>query len=327
MEDKYRGTRHSFSPAISWPILLAGIPTLGAFFAGSSEIWNDFIMVLLILFYVYKWMTGARSRRLIHQQSSVNTELKAGPKINDAAYLYRMKVENEKQQTIHAELRRHELAGLIWIVLSPLIAGYTLQYSRYLLSNVDKYISAFNITVFIMAASIKPLSQIILLLQERTIYLQNEASFDQREAFVLQNRLNSLEKELNSLKRAYVTKKDLGQITDDINPTLQHLVKAIHRFEKRDGSLRCWCQQHFTTIEQKLKDFDQYICYRIEQDQRQQAHGVLISLILLPLNISLWIAKYMSFWLPVPHKALLEKPKSPTMQLSSHAQSESNFLL
>lgn len=58
MEDKYRRTRHSFSPAISWPILLAGVPTLGAFFAGSSEIWNDLIMVLLILFYVYKWMTG-----------------------------------------------------------------------------------------------------------------------------------------------------------------------------------------------------------------------------------------------------------------------------
>lgn len=160
----------------------------------------------------WAYYEGARSRRLIHQHSSVNTELKAGPKINDAAYLYRMKVENEKQQTIHAELRRHELAGLIWIVLSPLIAGYTLQYSRYLLSNVDKYISAFNITIFIIAASIKPLSQVILLLQERTIYLQNEASFDQREALALQNRLNSLEKELNSLKRAYVTKKDLGQV-------------------------------------------------------------------------------------------------------------------
>jgi Flp pilus assembly protein TadB len=47
-----------FSPAVSWPILLAVIPTLGAFFAGSAEIWSDFIMLLLILYYVYKWMTG-----------------------------------------------------------------------------------------------------------------------------------------------------------------------------------------------------------------------------------------------------------------------------
>jgi hypothetical protein len=43
---------------VSWPILLAAIPTLGAFFAGSAEVWSDFIMLLLILYYVYKWMTG-----------------------------------------------------------------------------------------------------------------------------------------------------------------------------------------------------------------------------------------------------------------------------
>lgn len=47
-----------FSPTVSWPILLAVIPTLGAFFAGSAEIWSDFIMLLLVLYYVYKWMTG-----------------------------------------------------------------------------------------------------------------------------------------------------------------------------------------------------------------------------------------------------------------------------
>jgi Ca2+/Na+ antiporter len=46
------------SNEFSWPILLAIIPTLGAFFAGSAEIWSDFVMILLILYYVYKWMTG-----------------------------------------------------------------------------------------------------------------------------------------------------------------------------------------------------------------------------------------------------------------------------
>lgn len=47
-----------FSPAVSWPILLAVVPTLGAFVVGSAEIWSDFLMLILILFYVYKWMTG-----------------------------------------------------------------------------------------------------------------------------------------------------------------------------------------------------------------------------------------------------------------------------
>lgn len=49
------------STTISWPIVLAVIPTLGAFFAGSAEIWSDFVISLLILYYVYKWMTGKYS--------------------------------------------------------------------------------------------------------------------------------------------------------------------------------------------------------------------------------------------------------------------------
>lgn len=50
--------KDEFSTAISWPIILAIIPTLGAFVAGSAEVWSDFIMILLILYYVYKWITG-----------------------------------------------------------------------------------------------------------------------------------------------------------------------------------------------------------------------------------------------------------------------------
>jgi hypothetical protein len=50
--------KDEFSTAISWPIILAVIPTLGAFIAGSAEVWSDLIMILLILYYVYKWITG-----------------------------------------------------------------------------------------------------------------------------------------------------------------------------------------------------------------------------------------------------------------------------
>jgi hypothetical protein len=46
------------TPSISWPILLAIIPAFGTFVAGSADIWSDFVMLLLILYYVYKWMTG-----------------------------------------------------------------------------------------------------------------------------------------------------------------------------------------------------------------------------------------------------------------------------
>lgn len=54
----HNNSKDEFSTSISWPIILAVIPTLGAFVAGSAEVWSDFIMILLILYYVYKWITG-----------------------------------------------------------------------------------------------------------------------------------------------------------------------------------------------------------------------------------------------------------------------------
>lgn len=59
-----------------------------------------------------------------------------------------------------------------------------------------------------------------------------------------------------------------------------------------------------SVIEQKMQEFDQFICYRIEQEQRQSAHGMVVTLVLLPLNITLWIAKRMTGLLPVPYALL-----------------------
>lgn len=57
--------------SISWPIALAVIPTLGAFFAGSAEIWSDFVISLLILYYVYKWMTGKYTLHMIATEQAI----------------------------------------------------------------------------------------------------------------------------------------------------------------------------------------------------------------------------------------------------------------
>lgn len=47
-----------FKPtASSWPILLAVVPTVGSFFGGNADTWSDFVIILLVLYYIYKWMT------------------------------------------------------------------------------------------------------------------------------------------------------------------------------------------------------------------------------------------------------------------------------
>ncbi|KAG0175316.1 hypothetical protein DFQ30_009588 [Apophysomyces sp. BC1015] len=266
-KDKANDDGGEFSTSISWPIIVALVPALGAFFAGSADIWSDFILVLLILYYVYKWLTvpwayyeSARSRRILHQNTS---------QLDDKKQL----AEYERRQVMAQELRRHELVGLLWVVISPAVAGYTLQYSRYFLNNYERYMSSFNVVVFVLAASIKPLAHVMTLLRERTLHLQSEL-----------------------------------QVTNELNPTLQHLIKAIKRFEKKETTLRQWSEERFSSIDKKVTDFDRFICYRIEQDQRQD-HGSIGALILLPLNMTLWFARRMIWFLPIP-RALLGSTKS-----------------
>ncbi|KAG0194044.1 hypothetical protein DFQ28_001845 [Apophysomyces sp. BC1034] len=260
-KDKANDDGGEFSTSISWPIIVALVPALGAFFAGSADIWSDFILVLLILYYVYKWLTvpwayyeSARSRRILHQNTS---------QLDDKKQL----AEYERRQVMAQELRRHELVGLLWVVISPAVAGYTLQYSRYFLNNYERYMSSFNVVVFVLAASIKPLAHVMTLLRERTLHLQSELQVTDGQVQLLQDKLDLMEDELQNLRKAFATKKDLGQA-----------------------------------------NFDRFICYRIEQDQRQD-HGSIGALILLPLNMTLWFARRMIWFLPIP-RALLGSTKS-----------------
>ncbi|KAI8060283.1 hypothetical protein BC940DRAFT_312211 [Gongronella butleri] len=250
-------------------------------------------MILLILYYVFKWMTvpwsyyeSARSRRLIHYHAT-SKELPG------------------KQEDLASELRRHELVGLLWVLASPAIAGYTLQYSRYFLSDYDRYMSSFNVAVFVLAASLKPLSHVMLLLRERTLFLQSEIQVNDTHVMRLQKRIDLLEEELYALRQAYATKKDLGQVADGLSPTIQHLSKAIRRFEKKEQLLRSWSEDKFTLLDDKVREFDDFICYKIDQEQRMAKSSTITTLILLPFNMTIWIAKTMTGLLPTPSRALL----------------------
>lgn len=231
---------------------------------------------------------------MIHQYAAHNIPL--DPK--------RRECSEKRKEAVEEELRRHELIGLVWVVISPGVAGYTLQYSRYFLSNYDKYMSTFNVTVFVLAATLKPLIHVMALLRERTLFLQSEMLVNESEIEILQKKLEFMEEELDGLRKAFATKRDLGQVANGLTPTIQNLSKAIKRFEKKETQLRSWSEDRFTEMEQKVQDFDQFICYSIEQDQKKSAQRILVTFMFLPINLTFWAAKRMTGLLPIP-RALL----------------------
>lgn len=157
----------------------------------------------------WAYYESARSRRIIHQKTNPPVTPQVSEDDPKAAKLF---AEYERRKHITQELRWHELAGLAWVISSPIIAGYTLQYSRYFLSNYERYMSSFNVVVFVLAASLKPLSHVMMLLRERTLYLQSEAQTSESQVQLLQRKLDIMEEELDTLRKAFATKKDLGQV-------------------------------------------------------------------------------------------------------------------
>lgn len=268
----------------------------------------------------WSYYESARSRRLIHFNATYYSS-STTPATDDGKKGQQHTPSSSawmRQEQVANELRRHELMGLIWVLASPAVAGYTLQYSRYFLSDYERYMSSFNVAVFVLAASLKPLSHVMLLLRERTMYLQSEIQINETQVQRLQKKLDIMEDELYSLRQAFATKKDLGQVTEDLSPTIQQLTKAIRRFEKKEHLLRSWSEDKFVFIDEKVREFDQFICYKIDQDQRLAKNSTIATLVLLPLNITVWIAKSMTGLLPVPRALLGAAPPSTTESTSPH---------
>jgi hemerythrin len=210
-----------------------------------------------------------------------------------ARYRYRqIRSYSRKYTRIKKELRQHEFVGLVLVCASPIVGGYILQYSRYLLSSADKYVSNFNVTVFIIGAAIKPITHAITLLSQGTLFLQSNHVTTTSKMDYLQHKLSRLQNELQLLKLAHATKQDLGEATNEISPALTELSTTLNHFDQREEEWRNETDFQFKTMEEKVHEFDQFRFYRL---QRQQETSFLIQLIQLPIQFSTWLSEQTSF--------------------------------
>jgi len=80
------------------------------------------------------------------------------------------------------KLRRTELLALVFCVLSPLMGGSLLHYIREFLSRPSEgVVSTFNITLFVMAAEIRPAMKLMEMIKQRSLHLQNVVHRDMLE--------------------------------------------------------------------------------------------------------------------------------------------------
>ncbi|CAG8575483.1 11547_t:CDS:2 [Acaulospora colombiana] len=270
-------TSDSFSShAYSWPIVFAVIPP----------------MVPWELYY------AARSRRVMNDN------------INNAD-------PAQEDQRNHAakELRRHEKWALLLVIASPIIGGYALHGAKRYLTDYDKYISHFNIVLFVLAAGIRPSMHVISLAKNRTLHLQEQVHYPSTEVELLKRRVQHLEYEFSQLRRGFATKRDVINIKDDFEPTISQLNKAVRRNEKKEQYLRNYSEERFAYLENKLREFDTLITYKLQEEQAASLSRNMMQVMFLPLNITFTMFSYAKYILP---RSLRGARQTPMLQPASN---------
>jgi hypothetical protein len=179
-------------------------------------------------------------------------------------------------ETASNELYRHELLALLSCFLFPLIGAYLLHSIRgYLSRPSEGLVSNYNLTIFLLASELRPVSHLFKLIQARTLHLQRVVhtnSYDNvngesvSDVKDLIRRLDDLESrvlatELNSTSgtsEPSVNNKQAALITTEVRRTLQPeldaLNRAVRRYEKRATIQTMQTESRLLDLEARLAD-------------------------------------------------------------------------
>jgi len=178
--------------------------------------------------------------------------------------------EKEHAQTEAAEeLRRNELTALTLCFLGPLVGAYLLHTIRSQLSRPSEgLVSNFNLTIFILAAELRPFSHLINLQYDRVAHLQrvvrSDPTFPPPGALPTDvlDRLHFLESRISDLSSTALTAPTTAPTLTDhqlaklsrLSSDLDSLTRAIRTYEKRDRARSLQTDGRFRDLEARLED-------------------------------------------------------------------------
>lgn len=171
------------------------------------------------------------------------------------------------------ELQMHEILALLACFLFPVVGAWLLHAIRAQLSRPSEgLVSNYNLTIFLLASEIRPLSHLVKLIQARTLHLQrvvasgilDDNEIDTSKVLDIAKRLEELEAHVVDTAEDAQKKTDgssertLVQATSDmrktIQPELDALNRAVRRYEKRTTISALQTEARLQELELRLKD-------------------------------------------------------------------------
>ena len=168
------------------------------------------------------------------------------------------------------ELRVHELLALFTCFLAPMVGAWLLHHIRAQLSRPSEgLVSNYNLTVFLLASELRPMSHLIKLVQARTLHLQRLVAENTHQASqqVSQEAIDDLYQRMIDLETRVVngatkspttTQQQLQELTTATRKALQAdldpLNRAVRRYEKRATLFSMQTETRLQDLENKLAD-------------------------------------------------------------------------
>lgn len=228
---------------------------------------------------------------------------------------------NKAFRSATSELRFHELLALATCFLAPLVGAWLLHHIRAQLSRPSEgLVSNYNLTIFLLASELRPLSHLIKLVQARTLHLQRTVSTnpyvpanDDATASLspsstikeLASRLTELETHIADSATSPTSPKNMlnqlpeitASIRQSLQPDLDALNRAVRRYEKRSVLLSMQTEKRLQDLEARMGDAITLAAAaeRSSQSKRRRGSGSGVMLVmdgvakmlLLPVQIAL----------------------------------------
>ena len=300
---KVQGVEHEISNEGShWqsvPLAFALLPAIGGMlFKNGSAIITDVILLGLAAVFLnwsvripWNWYKSAQSVRIQDaQKNSALADLEQSDEEEDNEAVgsaasetgstdgpHQPKPPRKKtdfgatRESAAGELQVHEILALVSCFLGPVCGAYLLHTIRAQLSRPSEgLVSNYNLTIFLMAAEVRPLSHLVKMVQSRTLYLQrlvNSNPFQEDP----DTKVRDINKRLDNLEsRAIIdttspvpsegqaSTKTTTSITTEVRRTLQPdldaLNRAVRRYEKRVTIQTMQTESRLQDLEQRLAD-------------------------------------------------------------------------
>lgn len=152
----------------------------------------------------------------------------------------------------------------------PALGAYLLHVIRGQLSRPSTgLVSDYNLTIFLLAAEIRPVRQLIKLVTKRTLHLQRVAN-SVTDPALGPNRNNDILARLDLLEAklaandtlapdaSEIQKEEVASLSAELRkryePRLDALERAVRRYEKRATTLTLLTEQRLQSLESRLQD-------------------------------------------------------------------------